>query len=362
MSDNDFHEEEFETSFNGGTLLRILGLTVPHWKMVIAFIFGIGGVAYIEAFLNILNMQMIDDAIIPNNVGRLIEIIGFYMFLWVIFSALVFVFIFFAGRLSQRIQYDLRKRVFEHLQGLSLSYYTKTPVGWIMSRATSDVERIAELVSWGMIDTTWGILNIFVALFFMFRINWQLTLIVVPLIPLLMWASVWFKSRILVHYRDSRRFNSRITGNYNEMITGVRVIKALNREEASLKEFGELSRGMYESSYRAAWYSALFLPTIQILSSLVVGGVILFGGFQIQSNDVGLGLTIGGLNAFIGFITFMMWPVQEMARVYASMQYAIASAERTFSLLDSEAEIVDKADAIDLGTISGDITFENIDF
>lgn len=362
MSDIDFQEEEFDTSFNGHTLLRIMKLTVPHWKMVLGFVVAIAGVAYIEAYINILNMQIIDEAIAKNNVDRLAEVILVYAGLWIFFSALVFVFIYFAGRLSQQVQYDLRKNLFEHLQGLSLSYYTKTPVGWIMSRATSDTERIAELVSWGMIDTTWGILNIIVGIFFMLTINWQLTLIVVPLIPLLLWISVWFKGRILVHYRDSRRFNSRITGNYNEMITGVRVIKALNREETSLKEFGELTRGMYDSSYRAAWYSALFLPSIQILSSLVVAGVIIAGGFQIHSNDVGLGLTIGGLNAFIGFITFMMWPVQEMARVYASMQYAIASAERTFSLLDAEADIVDKKGAVDPGTIAGDITFENIDF
>jgi ATP-binding cassette subfamily B protein len=362
VSDNDFHEEEFDTSFNGHTLLRILGLTVPHWKMVLAFVLAIAGVAYIEAYVNILNMQVIDEAILARNTKRLGEIILIYGGMWTVFAVLVFIFIFFAGRLSQRVQYDLRKKVFEHLQNLSLSYYTKTPVGWIMSRATSDTERIAELVSWGMIDTTWGIMNIIVGLFFMVRINWQLTIVVLPLIPLLWWVSVWFKGKILIHYRDSRRFNSRITGNYNEMITGVRVIKALNREETSLKEFGELTRGMYDSSYKAAWYSALFLPAIQILSSLVVAGIMIFGGLQIESNDVGLGLTIGGLNAFIGFITFMMWPVQEMARVYASMQYAIASAERTFSLLDAKAEIVDKPQAIDPGTIAGDITFENVDF
>ncbi|MGJ3237967.1 MAG: ABC transporter ATP-binding protein [Anaerolineae bacterium] len=361
MSEHSFQEEEFDTSMNGGTLLRILGLTRPHWQMVTGFVFAIGAVAFLEAYLNFLNLQLIDDAIIGQDIDRLWEIVSIYAVIWVVFAVLVFTFIYLAGKLSQRVQYDLRKRLFQHLQGLSLSYYSKTPVGWIMSRATSDTERIAELVSWGLIDTTWAVMNITTALGFMFYINWQLTLIVVPLVPVLVYISIWFKERILVHYRDSRRYNSEITGDYNEMITGVRVIKGLNRERTSLREFGKLTRGMHDSSYRAAWYSALFLPSIQITASLVVGGIIYFGGGQIQ-NDVGMGLTIGGLNAFIGYITFMLWPIQDMARVYASMQHAIASAERTFSLLDTDAEIVDKPNAIDPGTIAGDILFDHVDF
>lgn len=361
MSEHSFQEEEFDTSMNGGTLLRILGLTRPHWKSVAGFVVAIGLVALLEAYLNFLNAQLIDDAILAGNVDRLWQIATIYGVMWIGFAFLVFIFIYLAGQLSQRVQYDLRKRLFAHLQGLSLSYYTKTPVGWIMSRATSDTERIAELVSWGLIDTTWAIMNITAALGFMFYINWQLTLVVVPLIPVLIYVSIWFKERILIHYRESRRYNSEITGDYNEMITGVRVIKGLNREDTSLREFGDLTRGMYNSSYRAAWYSALFLPAIQIASSLVIGGIIFFGGLQVQ-NQVGVGLTIGGLNAFIGYITFMLWPVQDMARVYASMQHAIASAERTFSLLDTEADIVDKPNAIEVDTIAGDITFENVDF
>ena len=361
MSEHSFQEEEFDRSLNGDTLVRILNLTRPHWRSVAGFVAAIGGVAFLEAYLGFLNAQMIDEAIIPGNTERLWEIATIYSFLWIGFAFLVFAFIYLAGRLSQHVQYHLRKRLFKHLQGLSLSYYTKTPVGWIMSRATSDTERIAELVSWGLIDSTWAVANITAAIGFMLYINWQLTLIVIPLVPILVWISIWFKERILVHYRDSRKYNSEITGNYNEMITGVRVIKALNREETSMLEFGQRTRNMYNASYRAAWYSALFLPAIQITSSIVVGGIIWFGGVQVQ-NDVGLGLTIGGLNAFIGYITFMLWPVQDMARVYASMQHAIASAERTFSLLDTKAELVDKPNAIEVDSIAGDITFENVDF
>ncbi|NDJ61896.1 MAG: ABC transporter ATP-binding protein, partial [Chloroflexi bacterium] len=119
-----------------------------------------------------------------------------------------------------------------------------------------------------------------------------------------------------------------------------------------------LTQDMYRASYRAAWYSALFLPSVQLISAFAVGGVALYGGAQVEAG----GITIGGIQAFVTYITFMMWPIQDMARVYASMQHAIASAERTFSLLDTEPEIVNREGAVDLGTITGDIEFDHVTF
>src|SRR5690606_34406940 len=127
-----------------------------------------------------------------------------------------------------------------------------TPVGWIMSRLTSDTERIAELVTWGMLDVTWAIMNISISLIFMMTINWQLALIVFALIPILIGVAFWFKQRIIVQFREARKINSKITGQYNENITGVRVVKALGREDKNLEEFGVLTGDMYRASYRAA--------------------------------------------------------------------------------------------------------------
>jgi len=115
---------------------------------------------------------------------------------------------------------------------------------------------------------------------------------------------------------------------------------------------------MYHSSYRAAWLSALFLPSVQLISALAVAAVVWFGGRQVQLG----GLTIGGIQAFVSYITFMMWPVQDIARVFAEMQQAIASAERMFSLIDSQPQIQDRPKAIDPGTIKGDIIFDHVTF
>ena len=155
-----------------------------------------------------------------------------------------------------------------------------------------------------------------------------------------------------------RKLNSKITGAYNENINGVRVVKALCREEQNLREFGDLSSEMYRASYRAAWLSALFLPVVQFISSLAVGAIVWYGGLQATAGA----MTPGGIQAFVSYVVFMLWPVQEIARVYAEMQNAIASAERVFSLTDSVPEVVDQPEAFDPGSIRGDIEFEGVHF
>ena len=358
MSDQYFEEEEFTTDFNGKTLLRILGQTRPHWKWVSGFLVAIAIVAFFDAYFTFLSKRIVDEGIIAGNKQALIHLVTIYGVFIVVQAASVFTMIFLTGVLGERVRYDLRKALFNHLQDLSLSYYSRTPVGWIMSRVTSDTERVADLLTWGILDSSWAFMSIATSTYFMLIINWRMALIVLIMIPLLVWVAVQFRKKILVEFRMVRKFNSKITGAYNENITGVRVVKALGREDGNMAEFGQLTGQMYQSGYRAAWLSALFLPTVQIISAFAIGSLAWYGGLQAE---VGA-MTIGGIQAFVSYITFMMWPIQDMARVYAEMQHSIASAERMFSLIDAKPDIVDRPEAIDPGTIQGDIEFDHVDF
>ncbi|MGC9358525.1 MAG: ABC transporter ATP-binding protein, partial [Anaerolineae bacterium] len=293
------------------------------------------------------------------NQTRLLELIRTYGIMAVVQAITVFGFIYLAGVLGERVQYDIRRKLFNHLQSLSFSYFDKTPVGWIMSRVTSDSQRIAELVTWGLVDITWAISNIVTSLTFMAIINWRLMLVVLVIVPIMIAIAVWFKTRILAQYRHVRKLNSELTGAYNENISGVRVVKALVREEKNLVEFSEKSSDMYRAAYRAAWLSALFLPLVQLIGSLGVGAVIWYGGLQVQTAGA---ITIGGIQAFLSYLTFMMWPIQDLARVYAEMQQSVASAERVFSLIDAEPDVVDRENALDPGTLRGDIAFDDVGF
>jgi ATP-binding cassette subfamily B protein len=358
VPDNYFEEEELQSRFNGKTFRRILGLTRPHRKWVAGFLVTILAVSFLDSFFTYLSKRIIDDGIVAKNPEALVGILIQYAALTLLQSGLVFCFIYLAGVLGERIRYDLRRMMFNHLQDLSLAYFSRTPVGWIMARVTSDSERVADLATWGLVDSSWAAMNILTSMAFMFIINWKLALIVMAILPILIYIAIQFRKRILGQFRQVRKFNSKITGAYNENITGVRVVKALCREQENMREFGVLTDSMYNASYRAAWLSALFLPTVQLIAAFALGSIVWFGGVQAQN---GL-MTIGGIQAFVSYVTTMMWPIQDLARVFAEIQHAIASGERIFTLVDSVPTVTDRPEAFDPGTIQGDIVFDHVQF
>lgn len=354
---DEFSENE-NVRLQKKTLGRILGLLKPHWKTVALFLVTISIVSSLDSILTYLSKGIIDNGILAGDRQSLTNTLVTYGGLILLQSVLVFGFIFSVGLLGERVRYDLRKKLFNHLQRLSLSFFSKTPVGWIIARVTSDTERLAEVMTWGLLDITWAIVNVLTASYFMVRINWQLALIVIAALPVMIIIAINFRKKIFVHYRRSRKMNSKIVGSMNENITGVRVVKALSREKKNLEEFSVLTDDMYKASYRAAFLSALFLPTVQIISAIALGSIL-----WLSQGQVKLGLmTIGGIQAFVSYITFIMWPIQDMARVYAEMQNAFASAERIFTLMDTEPKVKDRAKIVDVESIAGDIVFDHVSF
>lgn len=354
----ELEEEEFTSELTVPVLKRILQVLKPHWKWVVGFLITIGLTSAFDAYFTYLNKQMVDQGIALNDKAVLIRIAWIYGSFILLQCMFIFTFIYLAGVLGERVQYDLRKLLFNHLQDLSLSYYAQNAVGRLIARVTSDTGRVSDLVTWGIVDSTWAAMNIITSITFMAIINWKLALIVSIILPIMVYVATKFQKYILVEFRESRRANSKITGAYNENIQGVRVVKALGREDANLVEFQELTTRMYRASYRAAWLSALFLPTVQIIAAFALGAIVWYGGVQIQ---FGL-ITIGGIQAFVSYLTFMMWPVQDLARVYAEMQHSIASAERIFKLVDTPPDIHNKPNAKPAETLIGKIEFDHVDF
>ena len=360
MSDEliELEEEEYTSQLTGDVLKRIVGLLKPHWKWVVGFLITIALTSILDAYFTYINKQIVDTGITLGDKARVLQLALIYGVFQVLQAAFVFTFIYLAGVLGERVQYDLRKLLFNHLQDLSLSYYAQNSVGRLIARVTSDTGRVSDLLTWGVVDTTWAIMNIITSVTFMAVINWRLALIVFAVIPVMVYIAIQFRKKILVEYRVSRRTNSKITGAYNENFQGVRVVKALLREDENTKEFQGLTTKMYKASYRAAWLSALFLPTVQIMAAIALALIVGYGGTQIT---LGL-MTIGGIQAFVSYLTFMMWPVQDLARVYAEMQHSVASAERIFRLADTPPEVHDRDDAIAAQTLMGEIEFDHVDF
>ncbi len=354
----ELEEEEHTSQFTGETFKRILGLVKPHWRWMVGFLIAVLFTAALDALFTYINRDMIDQGIAKKNLAALLKYASYYGGLQLIQAAMVFTFIYLVGILGERIQYDIRKAVFNHLQDLSLSYYSQNTVGRLMARVTSDSGRVSSLMTWGVLDTTWAVVSVIVSVIFMLFINWKLALIVFAIIPILLIIAVNFRKKILVEFRKSRRANSKITGEYNQNIQGVRVVKALGREDENLKEFARLTDAMFQASYRAAWLSALFLPTVQVVSAFALGAIVWYGGMQSLSAN----FSVGDIHAFVSYLTFMIWPVQDLARVYAEMQHAVASAERIFKLIDTVPEVQNRPQAFPAETMQGAIEFDHVYF
>ncbi|WP_028974647.1 ABC transporter ATP-binding protein [Spirochaeta cellobiosiphila] len=354
----DYEQNESVRNQSMGTLLKKIFKESGQYPFLLSsFIIFISVTALLEALGPMVLRWTIDHGVVAGSVDNIKMGLIYFGGLQLLLSISIFMFIWAAGLLGERLQYILRKKTFNKLQDLSFSFFDKHQVGRIMSRVTSDTLRISDLATWHLLDTLWGSLHIVTSLIFMLLINWKLALIIFASMPFLVWIAMKFKGHIIREFRKVRSLNSRMTGAYNETISGVKIIKSLVREDENLKDFSAVSSDMNKAAYRASWLSAMFLPAVQLMTAVALGAVFLVGGHEIQ---VG-GLSLGSLQAFIGYITFMMYPIQDIARVFSEMQRGLASAERVFDLIEQEPSIKDLTND-SLPPIEGSIEFDNVGF
>lgn len=357
---NQYNEEELDdvVSLKSGVIRRLLQALKPYWPQMLLAVIGISLVSFLDAYFTVLNKRIIDEGIVAKNLPMMISLFRNYALIVLAQMVGFFIMIYIMGLLGEQLRYDFRKNLFHHLQSLSLSYFSKTPLGWIMSRVTSDTEKMADLLTWGVLDTVWAVTNIGFAMYFMLQLNLTLAVIVLLSLPVMILVSFKFRVKIYHHYRQARKANSKMTAALNENITGVRVVKALRREAKNLEDFKVLSTNMYEESYRAVLLSAIYLPTIQTISAISLVLILWQGGLQVAGGT----MTVGVLQAFISYIMMILWPIQDLARVYAEMQNAVASSERVFSLLDMQPEIRNRENLLPVDSLVGDVEFENVSF
>lgn len=368
---NAFEEEEFEGSeLDFQTWKKIFKYLMIYKSDFIKAITGIVLVAVVDIIFPILNKIVIDDYIVPGNKEALPMFAVYYMCVVVAMSVLIFIFIHHAGKIQVNLSYKIRQDAFERIQTLSFSYFDKTPVGWIISRVTSDSNKLGEVLSWSLIDLLWGGLMMIGIAIVLFFYNVKLALITLSVVPFLVVIAIYFRNEILKAYRFVRKINSKITGAFNEGIVGAKTTKTLVLEEKHYGEFSNLSEDMYKYSTRAAIKSAVFTPIVIFTGNIGVSLAIYFGG----NYNLDGALTYGTLVLFIAYMRQFFDPVMQISRILAEFQQAQASAERVVSLIDSEQEITDSDDVIkkygdelnhkteNWEKLVGDIIFDNVSF
>jgi ATP-binding cassette subfamily B protein len=315
---------------------RIVGHARPYRRQLVGLALSGFAVAAVDVLLPPVTGAVIDEAMEGGLTNRLAAFGAAYVGLVVVLCANVWWFIVLAGQTATGVAHDLRRDAFARLQELSFSYFDVRPVGWLVTRLTSDCSRLSSLLPWFMLDLVWGSCLIGGIVIAMLILHWPLALAVMAIVPPLALVSVYFQKRLLASSRLMRKTNSEITSGFNECIMGVRTTKTLVREEANLGEFGERSGEMYGHSVRNALESAVYLPIVITIGSAGVGLCLWRGGVAL-----GEGLSFGTLVAFMQYAAFLYMPVQELARRFTELQSAQAAAERVQDLLDTEPEIED---------------------
>lgn len=300
--------------------------------------------------------------------------IGIYTLIAVLYAITVYLFVKKAGDIEAKVSYEIRKEAFTHLQELSLSYYDKNAAGWIMARLTSDSRKLAEIISWGVVDMVWGLATMAGILVMLYIKSVKLALIITILIPILFVICMYFRKKILIAYRDVRKTNSQITGSFNECIQGAKTTKTLVLEDKKYKEFNETCTNMKVQSIRAIIKSAILWPTVLIIAYIGVGLTLGIGSGAVLGVVGGITITGPVLYLFINYTTLFFDPILQISSVLAELQQAQAAAERIIGLIETKSDVVDSKEVIEkYGTltnpkrenwedIEGNITFEHVTF
>jgi len=324
----------------------------------------------LDSSFPLLSKYAVDNFIENSSLEGLPFFIIIYFLAVVALSLIIFLFIKFAGRLETSMAHDIRRIGFIRLQELPLAYYDNKAVGWLMARMTSDITRLSETISWGLVDLAWGITMMSGVTVYMFILNAKLALITLSVIPALAIISVYFQKKILLAQRDVRKINSQITGAYNEDIQGAKTTKTLGREKLNLDEFSVLTSSLKTNAIRATILSSIYLPLVIGLGSIGTALAMSFGGNYVLEGII----TYGTLVAFISYTAQFFEPVRQMAVIFAEIQSAQASAERVFSLLKEEPSIKDSDEVVEKygdlfnqnkenwPEINGKVEFRNVSF
>ncbi len=305
-----------------------------------------------------LILKGISWAIVPKDLSHL-HIIGLiFIGVTILHFGANFVQFIYMPKVGQGILYSLRTGMFNHLQELSPSFFHRTPTGRIMSRSQSDVLQLQETFEL-IVQSLSDLLSLAGIIIIMLVIDWRLAMISLSILPVLFFVLGYWQRFARHSFMRIRRAIAMVNGEYNQNITGVRVVESFNRQEANMEHFDELNSEHLNANLEASRYSGALQPFVEVLMGIGMGfGVVLVGGVMVKGGN----LEWGVLLIFALYIQRFFEPVRHLTMQYSQLQRAMASGVRIFEVLDLKPEVVDKPDAIELPEIRGEIAFEDVSF
>lgn len=304
-----------------------------------------------------LSIKLLTDDFITKQNLKVFIIAGIGFFSLVIISTLaIYSFYVFGGKLEYQVSKEIRKSVFERIEKFSLTNIKKYETGELISRLTSDVQKLSEVFSWGVIDACHSIIVLLISISIMLYLSYTLTLMLFLILPAIYIVTVIFQKNILKFQRKVRDYNSKIIRSYTESLSYIKTIKALGIEDKKKKEFKAYNEKYRKYNLLSILISAIFVPTVMFVASIGVGFAFNFSSISVMRNVMTYG-------AFLSFLTYsfqIFEPFKMLAQIFTDLKSAQASAERVFQILYEEDEILEEEES-DLD-FEGNIKFENVSF
>jgi len=366
----DYEETDYNKPLSLGIWKKMLPFILPQKKLLVRCALLMLSVAAVDVLLPLLLGYAIRHNIEPRSAEGIAKLLAAAVFLTTAQAFNVRYFVALGIRVETSISTTIKNAIFLHLQKLGVSYYNKTPVGYMMARTNSDTAKIGDLVAWGLIDFSWSVFYCIGVVIAMFLVHWKMAILVCATIPPLAFLTWFFQKRILAVNRIMRKLNSTMTGAMNEGITGARTVKVLVAEEQCLAEYKGITDEYLLHANRMARLKALFFPTVLFIGSAATAIILGYGGWEIAV----MGADLAVLAIFLQYAGGFFDPVQNIANILTEFVAAQANVERVCGLLEQSPSIIEKPEVIEKygdtfnpkkenwEPLTGDVEFKNVTF
>ena len=336
----------------------MLGLLRPYrrqvWLMMAALVVAtVAGLAppYLAG-------AAIDDGINRSDEGALTVIVVVFLASAVLYWGASYAQTYLVGWVGQRALQDLRMRIYQHLQSMSIGFFTRRRAGVLISRLTNDVQALDSLVTDGVVTLFQSTLTLVSVIVILLLLDVSLALVVFLTFPVLLVASVIFRIASAGAYRATREKIANITAYLQETLSGVRVVRSFGQERRHVNRMTALNEENREANMKTVYLNAAYFPAVELLSAIGTGVILLYGGYRAISGDVETGVVV----AFVGYLNAFFDPIQQISQLYTTYQQGMAALDKIFDLLDTRPDMVDPPDALDPGEIRGEIELDHVWF
>jgi ATP-binding cassette, subfamily B, multidrug efflux pump len=358
VSRGAYDDDPIAKSYDWTLFRRLLTYLRPYKLEVAAAFVLIVLMAGLELAGPYLTKVAIDRYMIPKRPGGLALVAALYMLALLGGFVVRYGQVYILQMTGQRVMQDLRRQIFGHLQALHVAFFDKNPVGRLMTRVTTDVDAVNELFTSGLVTVFGDLFTLFGIMGVMLAMSWRLALVTFSVIPLFFVVTHWFRKGARDSFREVRRHLARINAFLQENLTGMAVVQLFRREQRNVTRFARINRDHADANLTAIFYYAVFYPAIELLAAFAIGLILFYGGTRVLMGALSLGVLV----AFIQYSERFWRPISDLSEKFNVLQAAMASSERIFLLLDTEARVVSRPDPVRLPKVEGRVAFEKVSF